>query len=356
VLNDILDYSKLEVGKILLEPLPCKLSALAADVCGLMRHAAEAKGMDLRLHVGAELPPVLVDPTRLRQALTNLLSNAVKFAESGEILVSLEGETELTETGLFVQVRLAVRDEGVGMTPEAQAQLFQRFTQADASSTRRFGGTGLGLAITRELITLMGGDIAVWSVPDEGSEFTLRLRLPATEAPAEDDGTMADRVPAGPKSTLRILVAEDDEVNRMVISAFLRPDDHAVTFAYNGVDAVLAVRREEFDLILMDVMMPGMDGPTATRHIRAIPGQRGRIPIIALTANAMSGDREGYLECGMNDYVSKPIDRRELHGTIERLLDVHAFARRAAPDAGPLPEVPADLDKDVDDILAALRD
>jgi CheY-like chemotaxis protein len=174
----------------------------------------------------------------------------------------------------------------------------------------------------------------------------------------DDDGAAQEHAPVGPKVILRILVAEDDEVNRMVIATFLRPDEHVVTFAFNGVDAVLAARRDEFDLILMDVMMPGMDGPTATQHIRSLPGPRSRTPIVALTANAMSGDRERYLASGMDGYVSKPIDRRELHGTIERLLGVHAFARRVAPvvETTPTPEAQAELDKDVENILAALRD
>lgn len=356
VLNDILDYSKLEAGKIVLEPLPCRVQELVSDVAQLLRGAAGAKGIGLQVILRAEPPPVLIDPTRLRQVLVNLLSNAVKFSENGEITITLDSEPDPEAEG-HARLRIAVRDQGIGITPEALANLFTRFTQADASSTRRFGGSGLGLSISRELTRMMGGDISVWSQADEGSEFTIRLSLPIVELPATTDEDTAE-IPLGPKRDLSILVAEDDEINRVVIANFLQPDGHKVSFAFNGVDAVLAVRRQSFDLILMDVMMPGMDGPTATTRIRGMDGPSARIPIIALTANAMSGDRERYMAAGMNGYVSKPINRRELHRTIERLLGVHAFARGTAAPAAtalPAPVVTAEVIEEVDDILAGLQ-
>ena len=316
--------------------------------------------MDLRLHVGADLPPVLVDPTRLRQALINLLSNAVKFAESGEILVSLEGETELTEAGMFVQVRLAVRDEGVGMTPEAQAQLFQRFTQADASSTRRFGGTGLGLAITRELITLMGGDIAVWSVPDEGSEFTCGC---ACRRPRRRPRTTArwrtDRAPAGPKTTLRILVAEDDEVNRHGHQRLPAPGRPCrdLRLQRRGRGAGGAARG----------VRPDPDGRDDAGH--GWPDRHAAYPRDSRPARP-DPDHRPHRQCDVGRPRTLPRMRHERlcqqadrparaarhHRAPARrpCLRPPRRAGRRAPE--PSAEAQADLDKDVDDILAALRD
>ena len=353
VLNDILDYSKLEAGRITIEPLPCSVSDLVEDVAGLMRGAAEAKQVRLEVIRHADPPTVLLDPTRLRQILLNLLSNAVKFSDDGCITITLDSEPDPLDPER-VNLRIAVRDEGIGIAPEALSRLFTRFTQADASSTRRFGGSGLGLAISQELAHIMGGNIAVWSEPEKGSEFTLRISAPRTVAAAMATEEAEDDLPPGPPATLDILVAEDDEVNRIVISAFLRPDGHRVTFAYNGVDAVLAARRSRFDIILMDVMMPGMDGPTATREIRGLPDEAAATPIIALTANAMAGDRERYLAAGMNAYVSKPINRRELYRTIETLLGMRAFARPEAPPPPPEDTVAPEVSEELDDILSGL--
>ena len=330
VLNDILDYSKLEAGKIVLEPLPCRMDELVTDVVRMMRHVAETKGMYIHLELRGSPPPVLADPTRVRQVLVNLLSNAVKFGERADIMVRLNCVAD-PEAPDRVQLSIAVRDQGVGIAPQALERLFTRFTQADASSTRRFGGTGLGLVISQELARLMGGGISAVSQPGRGSEFTLRLPGIVTTMPSlpavEDlpDGT------GGATAVLEILVAEDDEINRMVVAAFLEPGGHRVAFAADGSEALRLATGQEFDLILMDVMMPVMDGPTATRRIRELPGERAHVPIIALTANAMSGDRERYLAAGMNAYVSKPIDRGELHRTIERTLGVRAFPRRGDP-------------------------
>ncbi len=357
VLNDILDYSKLEAGRITLEPQPCNIAELVEDVGGLMRGAAEGKGVSLTVDVLAKPPTVLVDPVRLRQVLLNFLSNAVKFSDVGEIRVTLDSAPDPEDPARAV-VTIAVKDQGIGIAPEALSRLFTRFTQVDGSSTRRFGGTGLGLVISRELAQLMGGAISVRSRPEEGSEFTVRLPLPVTDAAPAAASEEEDESPPGPCRQLDILVAEDDEVNRIVISAFLQPHGHRVTFAYNGVDAVLAMRKARFDVILMDVMMPGMDGPEATRRIRDLPGAAAVTPIVALTANAMAGDRERYLAAGMNAYVSKPINRRELYRTIERLLGIRAFRRDKAaaavvPEPGPEAASPA-LHDELDALLGGL--
>ncbi len=349
VVNDILDYSKLEAGRIILEPLPCDVPALVNEVADLLRAGAFAKGLELKVALRGTPPPrLLLDPTRLRQIVLNLLSNAVKFSDTGEISVTVSSTraADARET-----LCISVRDQGIGIPPAALATLFTRFTQADASSTRKFGGSGLGLAISQELARLMDGEILVRSVWEEGSEFTLVLTAPlAPEAPAAP----AAVVPARTLPPLRILVAEDDEVNRMVIGAFLQPGGHRVVFAHNGAEAVAAVQEHGFDLVLMDAMMPGMDGPTATARIRALPGPVARLPIIALTANAMVGDRERYMAAGMDGYVSKPIDRHDLRAEMARVLGL-AVAATAAEPAPPAAEIPDELAAELDDIFGELK-
>ena len=348
VVDDILDYSKLEAGRIELAPQPCDVAGLLAEVADLLRAGAAAKGLVLRLVVqGAPPPALLLDPTRLRQIVLNLLSNAVKFSAVGEVVLTLETLPE----GL----RIAVRDGGIGMTPETVATLFTRFTQAESASTRRFGGTGLGLAISRELARLMGGDIAVASVLGEGSTFT--LALPAVVAPVQAAAPApVEPVAAGGLPALRILVAEDDEVNRLVIEAFLKPGGHRLRFVHNGAEAVAAVQREAFDLVLMDVMMPGMDGPTATAAIRALPGPAARLPIVALTANAMQGDRQRYLAAGMDGYASKPIKRPLLAAEMARVMGLAAPAMVMVAEAPVVEEAGPDLSAELDDLLAGLKE
>lgn len=357
VLNDILDYSKLEAGRISLEPLPCWVDELVEDVIGVMRGVAETKGIFIDFERRAEAPPVLLDPTRLRQIITNLLSNAVKFSDRGNIVVRLDCRPDLADA-TKVRLTFAVRDQGCGISPEALKRLFTRFTQADASSTRRYGGSGLGLVISQELARLMGGEISVVSMPGKGSEFTVDLPASITTMPlsTEADDSLPEQ--HGTPVPLDILVAEDDEINRMVIAAFLKAGDHHVTFAINGAEAVRAMQKNDYDLVLMDVMMPVMDGPTASGEIRKMPGEKGRTPIIALTANAMSGDRERYLAAGMNAYVSKPINRMELYRTIERTLGVSVFPRRREPadttPPPPPPPVAAPISPEVEASLNAL--
>ena len=350
VVNDILDYSKLEAGRIVLEPLPCDALALVREVADLLRAGASTKGLGLRVVLrGGAPPPLLLDPTRLRQIVLNLVSNAVKFSETGVITLAVSSSPAADGRE---RLRIGVRDQGIGIPPAALATLFTRFTQADASSTRRFGGSGLGLAISQELARLMDGEILVSSVWEEGSEFTLLLTAPlAPEAPAAPAPALAP----GALPPLRILVAEDDEVNRMVIGAFLQPGGHHVAFAHNGTEAVAAAQAQPFDLVLMDAMMPGMDGPAATARIRALPGPVARLPIIALTANAMVGDRERYLAAGMDGYVSKPINRYGLHAEIARVLGLAAPAAAAPEAAPPAADMPDDLAAELDDLFSELK-
>jgi CheY-like chemotaxis protein len=248
---------------------------------------------------------------------------------------------------------LSVADQGIGMSPDEQRRLFKRFSQADASSTRRFGGTGLGLAITRELITIMGGEISVASKVGEGSTFTVKLTLPLAAQQGGTGEPVRHAVREGRQVQLHVLVAEDDEINRMVIRMFLEAQGHAVVLVENGQKATEAVQADAYDLVLMDVMMPVMDGVTATKHIRELPPPTGLIPIIALTANAMAGDRDVYLAAGMNSYVSKPIDKRSLFVAIEDLLNMRAWTpSEGKAAAAPAPK--AEALKQLDDFISSL--
>jgi signal transduction histidine kinase/DNA-binding NarL/FixJ family response regulator len=349
VLNDILDYSKLEVGSIQMEAVPCQLAEILEEVASLVRQTAEEKGVALHCILPQVPPPaVMGDPVRLRQILMNLASNAVKFTSEGSVRLSLACQAPVPAPAggpPRMELRLAVADTGIGMDPQTVARLFTRFMQADPSSTRRFGGTGLGLSIAQELARMMGGQVTVESRLGQGSTFTLVLSLavaPAAAPPSEPEEPVA--VLPDEAVALRILAAEDDEINRMVLSGFLTPYGHTLTLVGDGAEAVEAVRRAPFDIVLMDVMMPNLDGVQATRAIRALPPPHCEVPIIALTANALAGHREEYLKAGMDDYVSKPISRAALYRAIERRLGLRAFARvkEAAPAAPPRAAAPAE--------------
>ena len=346
VLNDILDYSKLEVGSIQMEAVPCQLADLLEEVASLVRQTAEEKGVAMHCVLPPVPPPaVMGDPVRLRQILMNLVSNAVKFTSQGSVRLVLTCQEPVPAPAggpPRVELRIAVADTGIGMDQQTIARLFTRFMQADPSSTRRFGGTGLGLSIAQELARMMGGQVAVESRLGEGSTFTLVLSLalaPVAVAAPEAEEPSAEW--AEEDVSLRILAAEDDEINRMVLSGFITPYGHTLTLVGDGAEAVAAVQREAFDIVLMDVMMPKLDGVQATRAIRALPPPHCEVPIIALTANALAGHREEYLKAGMDDYVSKPISRAALYRAIERRLGLRAFSRmKAEPAPAPPPPPP----------------
>ena len=346
VLNDILDYSKLEVGSIQMEAVPCQLADLLEEVASLVRQTAEEKGVAMHCVLPPVPPPaVMGDPVRLRQILMNLVSNAVKFTSQGSVRLVLTCQEPVPAPAggpPRVELRIAVVDTGIGMDQQTIARLFTRFMQADPSSTRRFGGTGLGLSIAQELARMMGGQVAVESRLGEGSTFTLVLSLAlAPVAVAAPEAEEASAEWAEEDVSLRILAAEDDEINRMVLSGFITPYGHTLTLVGDGAEAVAAVQREAFDIVLMDVMMPKLDGVQATRAIRALPPPHCEVPIIALTANALAGHREEYLKAGMDDYVSKPISRAALYRAIERRLGLRAFSRmKAEPAPAPPPPPP----------------
>jgi CheY-like chemotaxis protein len=355
ILTDIPDYSKLEAGQMQMERMSFSVRQVTNDVFSMLANAAGQKKLVLEADIAAETPAWIVgDPTRFRQILLNLVSNALKFTEAGSVTVVVRYTTGEAPH----MVRVEVHDTGIGIPVEAVSRLFNRFSQADESTTRRFGGTGLGLAISRELVACMGGDINVRSEPGRGSVFTFEIPTEPGSEP-EARALPAAHVPTGLR--LNILVAEDNPVNQKVLRTLMNGQGHELTFVDNGQKAVDAAREGAFDLILMDVSMPVMDGPTAAKAIREFPQPAGATPIIALTANAMAGDRESYLARGMNDYVSKPIDLDLLLAAIARQapgVAAEAGAPRGevaqpgptASDAAALSALNAELD----DLLAGM--
>ena len=310
ILDDILDFSKLEAGKFTLEDVAFDPRRLIAGVCDLMRARCDEKGLMLTVAVAEDLPPHLRgDPTRLRQILINLLGNAVKFTKQGGVSV------RVGMTG--AQWWIGVSDSGIGIAEDAIGRLFSQFTQADDSVARRFGGTGLGLAICRRLTDLMGGAITVDSVLGRGSTF--RVELPLEVAIVTDPPTEAPPV-AVALAPLSVLVADDNLVNQKVISGYLARGRHRVTLVGDGREAVERAAGGGFDIVLMDMQMPEIDGLEATRLIRRLPGLPGRVPILALTANAMHADAERCLAAGMDGHLAKPVDPEELQASMARLV------------------------------------
>ncbi|MEJ2818084.1 ATP-binding protein [Caulobacter sp. CCG-8] len=307
ILNDVLDVSKIEAGKLELEVLAFDLRDLVDEVAGLWAEAATAK--DVRLtSVVDPLAPTWVsgDPTRLRQVLTNLISNALKFTASGAVTL------RVGPAGAAFQ-EIQVVDTGIGMSAEQQARLFQAFSQADASITRRFGGTGLGLAICKQLTELMGGAITVRSAPGQGSAFTLALPLPAVAAPE-----VAPSAPCEGIAGLRLLVADDNHINQLVARTILEAAGARVEVADNGRQALQRLGEHAYDAVLMDVHMPDMDGLEALRRVRAGAAGAGDIPVIALTADVMHGDEGDLLACGFDAVQAKPIQPAALISAIAR--------------------------------------
>ena len=308
ILNDILDLSKVEAGKLELEAASFDIRKSAAQIVLVWAETARLKGVDLRLEVDPATPAWLVgDDTRVRQILRNLVSNALKFTDVGHVAIRIAPTAD--------GVVMAVSDTGVGMTPEQGARLFTPFAQGDRSTARRFGGTGLGLAICRQMAELMDGEISVESTPGQGSTFTVRLTLSAAAAPE-------DAIDAEPDLDLvgaRVLVVDDNAVNQMVARAILEAVGVSVATAADGHTALARLRVEDFDVVLMDVHMPVMDGVEAVRRIRAGEGGRVDLPVVALTADAMIGDAERLLSQGFDDAHPKPIQPAGLLATVAAL-------------------------------------
>lgn len=301
VLDDILDYSKLDAGRVQLEQIPVDLSVLCRHVVTLLRPRAEQKGVALVLELARRVPRwVEGDPTRLRQVLLNLVSNAIKFTDQGEVRVRVMPRP--------AGVRLEVNDTGIGISLDRQASIFEPFTQADASTRRRFGGTGLGLAISSRLVSAMGGAIELDSAPGEGARFGIDLPLRACAPPAGSTHSEEGELPGD----LRVLIVDDHPVNRLVAQRLLEAEGARVEAVGSGAEAVQRVGRGGIDVVLMDLSMPGMDGWEATARIRNLGMDHADVPVLALTAHAMAETRERARAAGMQGYVTKPIRRPDL--------------------------------------------
>ncbi len=330
LLNDILDMTKIEAGKMTFETVDVTVADLHKRVVGPFQAQAEAKGLTFTVRQEGEIPAVVRgDPLRVCQVIHNLLSNAVKFTDAGEIIYTVRGERLGDGRARFDFV---VRDSGAGISPEDIERLFQPFTQVDASSTRRFGGTGLGLTISRRMANIMGGDITVESAPGEGSTFTFSAEAEVVEwAREEEAAPIAAEVEGG--QALSVLVVEDHPVNRMILEAWMGSAGHSSATAENGQIAIEAASEQRFDLIVMDVNMPVMDGLTATRAIRAGDGPNADTPIVVLSASARTEDHQAGLDAGADAYLNKPIDFAALALVMNRVGAGRA-AVRALVDSG----------------------
>ncbi|TGC09168.1 hybrid sensor histidine kinase/response regulator [Methanolobus halotolerans] len=318
IIEDILDFSKIEAGKLELEVLDFDLLNLLEDFIDIMTLRAQNKGLELFYNVDPEVPSLLCgDPGRLLQVLTNLTGNAIKFTSMGEVAIHVSVESREYNT---VLLHFSVRDTGIGVPEDKTELIFQKFTQADASDTRRFGGTGLGLAISKQLVEMMGGDIGMSSQVEKGSVFWFTLQFEKQVKPEHEEKVEQKNLLRKRSYDLNILLAEDDTSNRELVQVMLKKLGFNADTVVNGEEAIKLLETKQYDLVFMDVQMPEMDGLEATKIIRS-PESRvisKDIPIVALTAHAMEGDKERFIEIGMDDYISKPVSLKELGEMLEK--------------------------------------
>ncbi len=321
IIDDILDFSKIEAGKLVVETVDFRLRKTLNGVIALLEPRAASQGIELRLEVASAVPDVLQgDPTRLRQVLLNLVGNAIKFTTRGYVSLAVES---VAGAGESVELHFAVRDTGVGISADVLERLFSPFTQADSSTTRQFGGTGLGLAISQRIVELLGGEIECESVPGKGSTFRFDLPFVPGSRPAagkDEPEVEAPAVDRRRRSGSRVLVAEDDEINQLVVLRVLRDLGYRTEAVGNGQEVLAALASDGFDLVLMDCQMPVLDGYQATRRIRRNESAGRHLPIVAVTAHALKGERERCLSAGMDDYLSKPFTEEGLAAVLDRWL------------------------------------
>lgn len=324
VINDILDFSKIEAGKLSMELESVDSSQVARDVIQFLSTQAHSKQLNLRLQIDAETGPfVHADSSRLRQILLNLAGNALKFTQKGGVIIQLS--TEESETAPHHVLKCSVIDSGIGIPPDKVPKLFRSFSQVDSSTTREFGGTGLGLVICKRLVELMGGKIGVASQPGKGSTFWFTLPIDSSEIPKPKRLTTRLKLPVMNPNQRQphVLLAEDNVVNQKLATLLLTKMGCVVESVSNGFDAIAKSKETDYDIIFMDCYMPELDGYSATQEIRRLEKDRNRhTPIIAITANAMEQDRRKCLDCGMDDYISKPVRADRLREIIERLTPV----------------------------------
>lgn len=338
LINDMLDFSKMEAGKLTLETTGFELLELVASTTELMQSNAKIKNLKLAVSIDSTLPQIVTgDPTRTRQILLNLITNAIKFTSVGGVTITVTSLLHSeTKQGKKCIARFEIADTGIGISHEGQTHLFTEFNQLDASITRRYGGTGLGLAICKRLVTLMGGEIGAESRLGVGSKFWFVLPLHEAETCAVVASTALP--PIAQRNSGKILVVEDNPTNQMLLAAMLHKDGHQVVVAENGLAGLTAIQAHNYDLVYMDVSMPVMDGLTATQQVRALGGNYATLPIVAMTALAMPGDRERCLAAGMNGFISKPVDRKLLSLETWKWLGVPNRTVAPPPSQDTLPQ------------------
>jgi len=327
LIDDILDFSKIEAGQLSIEKIECSPKDILDSIKSLMKSKAEEKGIDLKVSVDKNVPVnIFTDPTRLRQCLINLVGNAIKFTDSGFVSIKVSLSETSSESVCF-----EVEDTGIGIPKDKQQTIFDSFSQADGSTTRKYGGTGLGLAITRQLVRLLGGSIKLTSEPGNGSVFAMTISITKDFADTEQNNNQqADDQESSKKDTIKkdypgdALVVEDSHTNQMLIKLLLEKLGLNVTLAENGLEGVEKATESHFDIIFMDMQMPGMNGYEAAKTLKA---NGHETPIVALTANAMKGDEEKCLNAGCDYYLSKPIDSEKLSKIVSRFMERNLTAK-----------------------------